>query len=62
MKNPSFINWVGWIGATVAAALIGCAYVYATFQTKDEAKENKSDIVQRLDRIENKVDEIRARK
>lgn len=61
MKSPSLITWVGWIGATTVAALIGCAYAFTTFQTKDEAKDSKSDIVQRLDRIENKVDELRAR-
>jgi hypothetical protein len=32
------------------------------FQTKDEARDSKVDIVQRLDRIENKVDELRAMK
>ncbi len=58
MKNPSMITWIGWIGATVVAALIGCAYAFNTFQTKDDAKETKSDIVQRLDRIENKIDEL----
>lgn len=59
MKNPSLVTWVGWIAATMVAALIFTSFAYTNFETKDDAKEKKSDITQRLDRIENKVDAIK---
>ena len=51
-------QWIAWIGATIVAAIIGTSFVYANFQTKADALEQKGDIVQRLDRIESKVDAI----
>jgi uncharacterized protein Yka (UPF0111/DUF47 family) len=59
MKSPSFTTWMAWFGCTVAACLSLTAGAFMTFQTKDEAKDNKSDIVQRLDRIENKIDSMK---
>lgn len=61
MKNPGFPIWIGWMGATVAAAMCLSAFAFTTFQTKDEAKDSKQDIVQRLERIEQKLDETLIR-
>lgn len=54
-------QWIAWLGATVVACMALTAFAYQNFETKDDAKEKKSDIVQRLDRIETKLDELRNR-
>lgn len=69
MKNPSWTLWIAWFGATLMACAMLCGFVFLTFQTKSDAaqlrevdqkaqSESKSDMVQRLDRIENKVDKL----
>lgn len=58
MKNPSMITWVGWIGATIVAACIFCAFAFTNFETKDEAKDKKADIVKSLDEIKTEIHEI----
>jgi hypothetical protein len=61
MKQPPMVTWIAWLGATLVAAVTYTAFAYTNFETKDSARESKSDIVQRLDRIENKLDELRSR-
>ena len=51
-------QWIAWIAATIAAAITLTGFVYANFQTKSEAVEQKGDLIQRLDRIEAKVDQL----
>jgi hypothetical protein len=58
MKNPSFQVWIAAMGAVLFSALAFTAFAYTTFQTKDEAKGDKGDILHQLDRIENKVDQL----
>lgn len=58
MKNPKLETWVSWLAATLVAALTLSAFAFTTFQTKDDAKESKADLVQRLDRMEHKIDNI----
>jgi hypothetical protein len=48
MKNPSMVTWVRWLGATMLASLTLTAFAYTNFETKDEAKEKKQDIVKSL--------------
>ena len=48
--------WVEWIGATVVAAAVAVSFAFGTFQTKGEAKEAKDDVIQRLMRLESKMD------
>jgi len=50
----SYSQWVAWIGATVAAALTMMGYVHSNFVTVRE----KQTIEYRLERIENKIDEL----
>lgn len=38
------------------------SFAYSTFETKDDSKEKKAEIVQRLDRMENKLDILVLRK
>lgn len=58
MKRPLFSEeqWIAWIAATGTAALTMAAFAYSTFETKEHSAENKTDIVSRLDRIEEKLD------
>mgnify|MGYP001499077487 CR=1 FL=1 len=57
--NPFGVSeWVAWVGATVAAAVSITVFAFSNFETKERAVEVKSDLVQRLDRIEGKVDKI----
>jgi hypothetical protein len=68
--NPfSAATWVAWCGATVFAALTITVYAYAVFETKDESRAKQlatqgivdvhhTDVIQRMDRIENKVDTL----
>lgn len=60
--NPfSAATWIAWIGATLLAALTMVAYAYQTFDTKEAAKDREGSVVQRLDRIEGKVDSLLGR-
>jgi hypothetical protein len=52
----STAQWISWMGATIVTILGFAAFAYATFETKDHAIEVKGDTVQRLDRIESKLD------
>ena len=57
--NPfGMSEWIAWVGATVAAAVSITVYAYNNFETKSQAVESKTDLVQRLDRIEGKVDRL----
>jgi uncharacterized protein Yka (UPF0111/DUF47 family) len=51
-------TWIAWLGATVMAAATMMAYAYATFDTRDAAKDREGSVVQRLDRMEDKIDHI----
>jgi uncharacterized membrane protein len=62
-------TWIAWLGATVFAALTITVYAYAVFETKEESKAKQAatqaiidvhhvDVVQRMDRMENKVDQL----
>lgn len=49
----STTQWIAWFSATLVAAVTLTAFAYQNFETKQDAQEKKSDIIQRLDRIEN---------
>lgn len=49
------IEWIAGVAVTLVALT---AYAYTTFETKEDAREKKGDIVQRLDRIETKLDQM----
>ena len=57
----STAQWVAWIGATLSAVLVASAFAFTTFATKEEAKESKADLTQRLSRIEDKLDQVLER-
>lgn len=61
MKEPNFQanQWIAWIGATLVAAGTLTAFAYQNFATKDEVKENKGEIIHRLDKIDDKLDKIK---
>ena len=48
-------QWVSWIVATAAAAFTMMSYVHANFMTVRE----KGDIISRLDRIQESVDQLK---
>lgn len=57
MKDGTFNRWyVIWtiLGASVATT----AFAFMTFETKDDAKEKKADIFERLKTIEGKIDTL----
>lgn len=59
IKNET---WVAWIGAIIVAAVV-CTYgvitfAYGNFETKDQAKERAAFIVDRLQKIEDKLDRV----
>lgn len=62
-------QWIPWIGATLVATMAYTAFAFQTFETRDHANEsksqmmknvdeNKGDIVQRLVRMEDKMDRL----
>lgn len=51
-------QWIAWIGATVAAAVMLSAYAFTNFETKEESKEKRESIEKRLDRIDDKLDRV----
>lgn len=53
--------WLGGISALIAAAMALVSWGYETFETKELGKERQSQIEHRLERIENKIDSLRAR-
>lgn len=59
-------DWIAWLGATlVACATLSAtlaAYAYTNFQTKDEAKHVEQFLVERLNRIEEKLDRVIERR
>lgn len=54
-------QWIAWIGATVTAAIIACAFLFQTFATKSEAMQINDGTEKRLDRIESKLDVLMER-
>lgn len=52
---------VGALSALIASSMALVSWSYETFETKEIAKERQSAIEYRLERIENKIDAIRAR-
>lgn len=60
MKNPTLTTWVTWIAAIMVAAFTLSSFAFGTFQTKDDARETKSDIVKALDEIKAEQHEIHA--
>ena len=59
---PTKETLLGWFGATLLAAVVGTAgvitYVYANFETKDTAQLRATNVVERLERIETKIDRL----
>jgi hypothetical protein len=51
-------QWIVWVAGLLAASLSGATFVFGYFETKQDAKDKKQNIEQRLERIENKVDFI----
>ena len=60
--NFSATQWIAWLGATAVACVGLTSFAYQTFQTKEEARDDKADVVQRLMRMEDKLDRIIERK
>lgn len=66
MKNLTWDSWIYWITATAAACVCLSAFIFQTFQTKAEAKgyqDNAERMLQRIeikiDKLEEKIDQIR---
>lgn len=64
--NPFTLEqWLSWLGATVIAAVSMMGFLYGHFQTrenfdvyKDNQKEFQAALDKRLDRMENKLDQL----
>lgn len=58
-KNPfSVEQWITWVVATLVAAVTMMVFFYTNFETKSDSDETNAVIEKRLDRIENKLDQI----
>ena len=57
-RGEVLIQWIGWIGATAAAALTMASYTHTTFETVSSADRREASIAARLDRIEEKLDRL----
>jgi len=55
------VQWIAWLSATVVAALTLSAFAFQTFQTKDQAREDKKDLKELILEIRNDVKEIKNR-
>ena len=64
-------QWIAWLGATIVAALTMASFAFTTFETKDHVQETKQDLrleiremrmetMQRFDRLESKIDELKT--
>lgn len=77
MRALSWDQWVAWIAATVVAAITMTAgvivHAYGTFETKDAATQKQAlvsksqdeknlDIARRLERMEQKIDDLLSRR
>ena len=62
MKNFTAAEWIGLIFSVVTMAVGVTAYSYSEFVLKEVYKDDKSEILRRLERIENKIDEIREKR
>jgi uncharacterized protein (DUF1501 family) len=58
MRKISVEQWIGWIVATATAALAMAAFAFDKFETQDHAREVKTDLTERLNRMEAKLDNI----
>ena len=56
-------GWVSWIASAILTAMtvgiVGMSYLFTHFETTEAAAKSEQTIMQRLDRIENKIDEIK---
>lgn len=51
-------NWITILGGIIATTVTLTAYAFTNFQTKDAAKEYIHFLEERLDRLENKIDNL----
>jgi hypothetical protein len=60
---PEWIRWgAGMILTVIGSGLAGVIWMYENFETKAHALEARDAVIQRLDRIESKVDRLIERK
>ena len=52
------VQWVQWLSATVVAAAVLVSFMYTNFATKAEADIQRFSIEKRLDRLEQKIDQL----
>jgi hypothetical protein len=62
MKEFSTAEWIGLIVSILTMGVGVTAFSYSEFVIKDVYKEDKTEILRRLERIENKLDEIREKR
>lgn len=59
MNNPfSLAQTITWIGALVVAIVTLMAAAYSQFESKENAKEHREEIHNRLDHMDTKLDAI----
>lgn len=59
MKHFSTAEWIGLIFSVLTCSIGVTAYAYTNFVLKEVYKDDKAEIIKRLDRIEAKVDQLR---
>lgn len=59
MKNFSTAEWLGLAFSILTCSIGVTAYAYTNFVLKEVYKDDKAEIIKRLDRIEAKVDQLR---
>jgi len=62
MRTPGARDWIAWLGAALVACAALTSFAYQTFQTKDDSRHYEGFLIERLDRIENKLDAALERK
>ena len=61
MSRAVAVQWAQWAVATIVAAVTMTSFAYTNFETKDDSRRSEQTVEKRLDRIENKVDQLLSR-
>jgi hypothetical protein len=62
MDRVPITQWIAWIIAAAVGGFSLLSFSYATFETKDHARESSDILMNRLDRMEEKLDRLIERR
>ncbi len=58
MKNISSETWLGWLGSLAIAVAVTTAFAFTNFEMKDAHNKDQDLLIQRLNRMEDKIDRL----